>query len=95
MTVTAMTIDTKDNVAVVLTPAAEGDRVACGAGELVAIGPVPIYHKIARQDIPKGRPVIKYGECIGVAMADIPAGAHVHVHNVRSVALAAEEEGAG
>lgn len=27
-------------------------------------------------------PVIKYGEHIGIAVADIKAGEHVHIHNV-------------
>ena len=35
-------------------------------------------------DIAKGEPVVKYGEHIGVAGADIRTGEHVHVHNVES-----------
>ena len=31
-----------------------------------------------------GAPVRKYGECIGVATADIAPGSHVHVHNMES-----------
>ena len=47
-------------------------------------GAVPIGHKIARGDIKAGDKILKYGAPIGVATADIAAGAHVHVHNVRS-----------
>ena len=47
-------------------------------------GVVPIGHKVARADIRPGDKILKYGAPIGVATADIPAGAHVHVHNVRS-----------
>lgn len=47
-------------------------------------GIVPIGHKIARTDIKAGDKILKYGAPIGIATADIPAGAHVHVHNVRS-----------
>ena len=47
-------------------------------------GVVPIGHKVARTDIRPGDKILKYGAPIGVATADIPAGAHVHVHNVRS-----------
>lgn len=47
-------------------------------------GVVPIGHKIARTDIKSGDKILKYGAPIGIATADIPAGAHVHVHNVRS-----------
>ena len=38
-------------------------------------------HKVATRPIPKGAPVIKFGQIIGYATDDIPAGAHVHVHN--------------
>ena len=47
-------------------------------------GVVPLGHKIARTDIRAGDKILKYGAPIGMATADIPAGAHVHVHNVRS-----------
>ena len=41
-------------------------------------------HKVARFPIFSGDKIIKYGAPIGVATADIAAGAHVHVHNIRS-----------
>ena len=41
-------------------------------------------HKFARQFIPKGADVKKYGEVIGIATDDIQPGMHVHVHNVDS-----------
>ncbi len=46
-------------------------------------------HKYALCDIAAGDPVIKYGYPIGRATEDIPAGAHVHSHNL-STALAGE-----
>ena len=45
---------------------------------------VPIGHKIALRDIKKGETVWKYGQDIGVAIADIPKGEHVHVHNLKT-----------
>ena len=39
-------------------------------------------HKYARFDIKKGENVIKYGNPIGHATADIKKGEHVHTHNV-------------
>ena len=39
-------------------------------------------HKYALRDIAKGENVIKYGNPIGHATADIKAGEHVHTHNV-------------
>ncbi len=42
-------------------------------------------HKIALREIKKDDNVIKYGEISGVAKEKIPAGSHVHVHNVKSL----------
>lgn len=61
-------LNTKDNVGVTL----------------VSKGDVPAGHKIAIKDIAKGEYVIKYGEIIGRASADIKKGDWVHSHNVKS-----------
>ncbi|SDF36563.1 UxaA family hydrolase [Sporolituus thermophilus] len=45
---------------------------------------IPFGHKIALKSIPKGQPIIKYGETIGLATKDIQPGQHVHVHNLES-----------
>ena len=45
---------------------------------------VPPAHKIARRPIKKGEYIIKYGEIIGRATADIKEGEWVHSHNLRS-----------
>lgn len=45
---------------------------------------VPIGHKIALTDIKAGDTVLKYGEDIGKAIADIGKGEHVHVHNLKT-----------
>jgi len=42
---------------------------------------IPPGHKIAWAAIAKGQRVIKFGQTIGYATADIAAGDHVHVHN--------------
>lgn len=85
----AMIIDPQDNVAVAIEPISAGDTVEyLKKGEVVtlkATQDITIYHKLATRDIKAGEPVVKYGEHIGAATADIPAGAHVHVHNVESV----------
>ncbi len=80
----AMIIDAKDNVAVAIEPIQKGDAVELRSGGtgVTATEDITIYHKIAIRDIPKGEPVVKYGEHIGLAAEDIPAGSHVHTHNV-------------
>jgi (2R)-sulfolactate sulfo-lyase subunit alpha len=45
---------------------------------------VPIGHKVALNDIKKGDTVIKYGQDIGKAVADVKKGEHVHVHNLKT-----------
>ncbi|MFH1497600.1 MAG: altronate dehydratase family protein [Verrucomicrobiota bacterium] len=72
-------IHPSDNVAVALR-AADAGSVFAGVAANVAI---PAGHKLALAEIAAGEPVVKYGYPIGVASADIPAGAHVHSHNVK------------
>jgi (2R)-sulfolactate sulfo-lyase subunit alpha len=45
---------------------------------------VPVGHKIALVDIKSGDTVIKYGQDIGKAVADIKKGEHVHTHNLKT-----------
>lgn len=45
---------------------------------------IPAGHKVALKDINKGDFVIKYGEIIGVAKANIKVGEWVHSHNLES-----------
>ena len=84
----AMIIDVKDNVAVAIEPITKGETITylCEGKEvtLTAAQDITIYHKLARKDIAKGEPVVKYGEHIGIAGCDIKAGEHVHVHNVEN-----------
>lgn len=83
----AMRIDPADNVVVAIEPIAKGDTVEFDGGGsqgLTALEDITIYHKLACRDIPKGEPVVKYGQHIGSAVTDIKAGQHVHVHNVES-----------
>lgn len=45
---------------------------------------IPIGHKLAIRAIRSGDTIIKYGVDIGKAVADIGAGEHLHVHNVKT-----------
>ena len=46
---------------------------------------IPLGHKVALRDVPAGGEVIEYGVAVGEATAEIHAGDHVHVHNLRSI----------
>ena len=43
---------------------------------------VPRGHKMALVDVPKGQPIVKFGQIIGFASKDIAAGEWIHEHNV-------------
>lgn len=73
-----------DQVAVALRPLAEGERLEIGGKELILAEDIPQGHKFSLVAIQKGGPVIKYGARIGFAKEEIPAGAWVHVHNLRT-----------
>ena len=79
----AIVISTNDNVATALE-ALEPGTVLNDAGGVMVRDTIPRGHKVALRAIPAGSAVVKYGSPIGTATADIPAGAHVHTHNVAS-----------
>ena len=74
-----------DMVAVALQPLTAGETIAYNGGEIAPLEDIPMGHKVALRDIAKGEPVIKYGFPIGSATEDIPAGGHVHVHNIHTL----------
>ena len=65
-----------DDVAVTRNGLAPGDLVAPG---VVAVSAIPPGHKVALRALTQGRPVLKYGQPIGLAARDVPPGEHVHV----------------
>lgn len=73
-----------DNVLVLRRGIEAGERVAVGSGAVTTDRSLNLGHKVARRAIAKDEPILKYGAVIGVATEPIAAGAHVHVHNVRS-----------
>lgn len=84
----ATALSVSDNVAVVLQPVAAGEDVSVKLADTVVtvkvLEPIALCHKIALVDLRPGDAVIKYGECIGEAIAPIARGAWVHIHNLRS-----------
>ncbi len=52
--------------------------------EFKAVNDIPIGHKLAVRAIANGDTIIKYGTDIGKAVANIGAGEHAHVHNVKT-----------
>ncbi len=80
----AVLLRSEDNVAVAARPIPEGFALELGGRSVRAREPIALGHKIALQDVEVGAPVLKYGQIIGFASQAIPAGAWVHVHNLRA-----------
>ena len=84
----AIVIDPRDDVAVAVVELAAGTLCPVRVGERTRSveirETIPFGHKFALRHIQKGQPILKYGEPIGVATADIQQGAWVHTHNLVS-----------
>jgi altronate hydrolase len=83
----AVQLRPEDNVAVAARPLSPGTAVAVNGHAVTVLESVAAGHKIAVQPIAKDQPVRKYGQIIGFASRAIPAGGHVHVHNVTAGAF--------
>jgi len=75
----SLLLNPADNVAILTEMALGGtDPLALGT-PLANI--VPPGHKVSRTDMKTGDAIRKFGQIIGYATQDIPAGTHVHSHN--------------
>jgi altronate dehydratase len=79
-----LVITDRDNVATALEALDAGRSIQVGAQMLRTCEAIPAGHKVALVDIAAGQPVVKYGSPIGLAIALIHQGSHVHTHNVAS-----------
>ncbi len=87
--INAFIINDKDDVVTVTEPIPKDTAITYLKNDaectVVALDDIPKYHKAAIRDVKKGEYVIKYGEIIGVATADIQVGNHVHTQNLTDV----------
>ena len=85
----AIAIKEQDNVATALRNLERDDVASVGVGDktvpITLVDAVEFGHKFAIVDISAGTDILKYGEVIGRATADIPKGAHAHVQNIESL----------
>jgi len=54
-------------------------------GTVKIVQDIPLGHKVAMRALPQDKHVIEYGRAIGRATQAIERGAHVHVHNLRTL----------
>ena len=82
-------INPKDDVVTVTEPIPKDTAITYLKDDaeftVIALDDIPKYHKAAIRHIKEGAYVIKYGEVIGLATADIKAGNHVHTQNLTDV----------
>ncbi|WP_380877488.1 altronate hydrolase [Sphingomonas sp. DBB INV C78] len=78
----AIRIDRRDSVAIALRGIAADEIVTIDGEQVRTIEAIARGHKFALSPIEAGAPVLKFGFPIGIALAPIASGAHVHTHNV-------------
>jgi altronate dehydratase small subunit len=93
MALEAIMFNPADNTAVALTDLPKGTTVSVKADaeerQVTLIEPITYQHKFSVVPIKKGDRILKYGQVIGEATAEIRAGEHVHVHNMVGLRLKA------
>jgi altronate hydrolase len=70
-----------DDVAVAVDALEPGTILAAGDSAVPVRDRVPPGHKVSLVALVTRQSIRKYGQTIGFASRDIPAGSHVHVHN--------------
>ena len=74
----------KDNVVTMIRQLNAGEAIEVDGVKIKANQDIPVYHKIAIEEIKTGETVVKSGESIGTASCDIHIGDWVHTQNLES-----------
>jgi altronate hydrolase len=77
-------ISRHDNVAVAIEELTVGQSYMVGSTTVSPKVTIPKGHKVALEDIPAGKNIVKYGFPIGHATEDIKIGEWIHSHNVKT-----------
>ncbi|MEP7289592.1 MAG: altronate dehydratase family protein [Chloroflexota bacterium] len=79
----AIRLNPIDDVAIAKVTLLAGTILDLGGGtQIKVLRLIASGHKIALRDIALGEPLRRYGQIIGFATQTIPAGEHVHLHNL-------------
>jgi altronate dehydratase small subunit len=89
MAIDAIALDKRDNVATAVQDLDAGAEASVRLErDLLRVRlreNIPYGHKFAIRPIHPGDDILKYGQVIGRATADIQAGCHAHVQNIESL----------
>jgi altronate dehydratase small subunit len=89
MPIDAILLSDSDNVATAVQDLQAGREAVVRCNRELRRLPInediPYGHKISVRRIGRGEEIVKYGEVIGRAIADIKAGCHAHVQNIESL----------
>lgn len=77
-------INPSDNVAVALVPLSKGTVIKLDDTTLTLTEDIMQGHKFSLYNLKPGDSIIKYGNPIGHATAEIPAGSWIHTHNLKT-----------
>lgn len=77
-------INPSDNVAVALVPLSKGTVIKLDDITLTLTEDIMQGHKFSLKNLKPGDSIIKYGNPIGHATAEIPAGSWIHTHNLKT-----------
>src|SRR4051812_32947793 len=88
----AIHLHATDNVAVARVPVPAGTDLVVEGLPVRTVDAIPAGHKVALWDIAPGEVVERYGQVIGRAKEPIPAGRHIHTHNLAFEELELEYE---
>lgn len=77
-------INPSDNVAVALVPLSKGTVIKLDDITLTLTEDIMQGHKFSLKNLKPGDSIIKYGNPIGHATAELPAGSWIHTHNLKT-----------
>jgi altronate dehydratase small subunit len=92
----AIVLHRSDNVATLIDPGKAAESCILqgeAGGALTLLEDVPFGHKVCIRDASAGSDVVKYGQVIGKASAELRVGKHVHSHNIESARGRGDREG--
>lgn len=81
----------RDNILIAGRQIQSGERVEIDDGQVTMRAEILVGHKVARTALTQGDQVTRFGAPIGSMTANVDAGGHVHVHNMKSDYIATHD----